>query len=333
MTALPKDRLAAAPTSTTWPRFAAMMVCLVASAVLLDAWDRPVPGASMLWLDFMAIMTLGWCLLAPGAEWKLESWLTPFDGRVFAALALAMLDVLHSQGDSARTAWLHQMLAAAVCYYAFVGRLRHQASGPDLMWLPFGIVAFVLGVQAIFSMSSGIAVLARTSDIADAAWVADFGVAKTLVFATLVCAGRAAEPGALPYWRLATWTGAIGCVLHGLAGGIPMETHALMRLNEPMYFSTTSVTLLILIPLTRSAWLLRRERPEERSRWAGLALGFAAVAFMGVLGEATGGEGVRVLTVMGGAAVVVGTDAPKRLVTSFVARALERPAQAMSKAA
>ena len=57
------------------------------------------------------------------------------------------------------------------------------------------------------------------------------------------------------------------------------------------------------------------------------------VAFMGVLGEATGGEGVRVLTVMGGAAVVVGTDAPKRLVTSFVARALERPAQAMSKAA
>lgn len=333
MTAPPKDGVALVPPTVTWPHLAAVMVCLVAVAMLLDAWDRPVPGASVLWLDLAAILTLGWSLLAPGAEWKLDSWLTPFDGRVFAALALAMLDVLHSPGEGSRAAWLHQMLAASVCYYALVARLRHQSRGPDLVWLPFGLAAFVLGVQAVISVNSGIAALARSADIADVAWAADFGVAKTLVFATLVCAGRASEREASPYWRVATLLGAVGCVLHGLAGGVPLETHALMRLGEPMYFSTMVVTMLVLIPLTRSAWLLRRERPEEAPRWAGLAIGLAAVASLGVLGEASGGEGVRVLAVLAGAAVVIGSDAPKRSTPMFMAPPTEGSAQRIPRVA
>ncbi|MEO5989262.1 MAG: hypothetical protein ABIU54_14825 [Candidatus Eisenbacteria bacterium] len=333
MTALSPHRIAPAPAVALWPRFAAVMVCMVAFAVLLDAWDRPVPTTGMLWLDLVAVLTLGWSLLAPGAPLKLDSWVTPFDGRVFAALALAILDLFHTHGEGTRIAWLHQMLSATVCYYALVARLRHQPRGPDLLWLPFGIVAFVLGLRAVVSMTSGIVALARAADLADAAWAADFGVAKTLVFATIVCAGRASEQAAPPYWRFATWFGAVGCVLHGLAGGIPLETHALMRLNEPMYFSTMVVTLLVLIPLTRSAWLLRRERADEAPRWAGLAMGFATVAFMGVLGGATGGEGVRVLAVLGGAAVVVGTDAPKPLAPIVPALPTEKSAERMSRAA
>ena len=332
MTALPQDRPALAP-ALAWPRSAAVVAGIVACAMLLDAWDRPVPGAGMLWLDLAAVLTLGWSLLSPGAEWRLESWLTPFDGRIVAGLVLALLDLLHSQGAAPQQAWLHQLMAGAICYYALVGRLRRKAQGPDALWLPFGMTAAVLGIVAILHVvTAGIGAVAVSADTTDVSWSAAHGVAKTLVFATLVAAGRACERDVSPLWRIATLLGAAGCILHGLAGGIPLETRALVRLDEPLYFSTMAVTMLMLIPLTRLAWLLRRERPAEAARWAGLAFGFTAVAFMGVLGEATGGEGIRVLLVMGAAAAIVGRDAPKpSSVTPFPST--EQAAPPMARAA
>lgn len=332
MTVLPHDRPVMSP-AVAWPRSAAVVAGILACAMLLDAWDRPVPGAGMLWLDLAAALTLGWSLLSPGASWRLENWLTPFDGRIVAGLVIALLDMLHAQGAAPQQAWLHQLFAGALCYYAFVGWLRGRALGPDALWLPFGMSAAALGVAAILHfVTAGIGAVAVFADVTDAAWAAEYGAAKTLVFATLVAAGRACEREASPLWKIATLLGAAGCTLHGLAGGIPLETRALVRLDEPLYFSTMAVTMLMLIPLTRLAWLLRRERPEEAPRWAGLAFGFSAVAFMGVLGEATGGEGVRILAVMGGAAVVVGRDAPKRAAVEPQAN-LEQPAAPMARAA
>ena len=332
MTALPQDRPVLAP-AVTWPRSAAVMAGILACAMLLDAWDRPVPGAGMLWLDLAAVLALGWSLLSPGAEYRLEAWLTPFDGRIVAGLVIALLDLLHAQGAAPQQAWLHQLFAGAMCYYAFVGRLRRQALGPDALWLPFGLAAAVLGIVAILHLvTAGIGAVAVFAGTADVAWAAEHGAAKTLVFATLVAAGRACERGVSPLWWMATLLGAAGCILHGLAGGIPLETRALVRLDEPLYFSTMAVTMLMLIPLTRLAWLLRRERPEEAARWAGLAFGFTSVAFMGVLGEATGGEGVRVLAVVGAAAVIVGRDAPKRASTIPVV-GMEQAAPPMARAA
>ena len=123
--------------------------------------------------------------------------------------------------------------------------------------------------------------------------------------------GRACENGARSLWRTAALVGAIGCVLHGFAGGLGLEAHEMARLDEPLYFSTTAVTLLILISFARLAWGLRRERPEEAPRWIALAVGFGAVAVMAVLGGTTGGEGLRVLAFMGGAVVVAALDAPR----------------------
>lgn len=281
--------------------------------MLLDGWDRPVPGAGMLWIDLAAVLTLGWSLLSPGAEWRLAAWLTPFDGRIVAGLVIALLDLLQTQGAAPQQAWLHQLFVGALCFYAFVARLRRHVFGPDALWLPFGMAAAVLGIVAILHVvTAGIGAVAVYADSTDVAWAAQHGAAKTLVFATLVAAGRACERDVSPLWWMATLLGAVGCILHGLAGGIPLETSALVRLDEPLYFSTIAVTMLVLIPLTRLAWLLRRERPEEASRWAGMAFGFTTVAFMGVLGEASGGEGVHVLVIMGAAAVIVGHAAPKR---------------------
>ena len=332
MTALPQDRQVTAP-AVAWPRSAAVVASIVACAMLLDAWDRPVPGAGLLWLDLAAVLTLGWSLLSPGANWRLEAWLTPFDGRIVAGLVIALLDLLHAQGAAPQQAWLHQLFVGALCFYAFVARLRRRPLGPDVLWLPFGIAAAVLGLVAILHLvTAGIGAVAVFADTTDVAWAAEHGAAKTLVFATLVAAGRACERDVSPLWWMATLLGAAGCILHGLAGGIPLETRALLRLNEPLYFSTIAVTMLMLIPLTRFAWLLRRERPEEAARWAGLAFGFTAVALMGVLGEATGGEGVRVLVVMGAAAVIVGRDAPKRGLVIPLA-STEQAAPPMARAA
>lgn len=286
------------------------MACVVVLAALLDAWDRPVPGGPVLWLDLAALLTVGWALLEPGAVWKLDGWLTPYDGRVFAGLALAMLTVIATPGSASHAALLHQLLPAGACYYAFTGRLRHDARGPDVLWLPFGIAAAGLGVLVLGAFLRGPLAFAQATAAADAAWAAQDGLGKALVFATVTSAGRAVERAAGPAWRIAALLGAAGCVACGLAGGIPLDTHALARLDEPMYFSTTAVTLLLLVPLTRSAWLLRRERPHEAGRWGALSLGFAMVALITVLGESTGGEGLRLLAVLGGAAVVTGHDAP-----------------------
>lgn len=288
----------------------------------------------MLWLDFAAILALGWSVLAPGVEWRLEAWQTPFDGRILAGLALAVLDVVYTRGEAQRIAWLHQMLAAGACFYALSTRLRRQPNGPLPLWLPFGIGAAALGALSIAISLRGLWALRVFADAADAAWAADFGLAKALVVCTLVSAGCAVDPRSSPWWRVTTLLGAAGCVLHGLAGGILLDTRALIRLDEPLYFSTMVVTMLLLLPLTRSAWLLRRERPDESARWAGLATGFAAIAFMSLFGETRGGEGVRVLAVIGGVAVVVGHDAPKPLAAVLPgAPAMEQAAPPTARAA
>jgi len=282
-------------------------------AVVLDAGWPLTPGTGglgFLWLDAAAAACLAWAALgprrAPGRDWA-----TPLDGRIAAGIVLALLHVLASGGAGEPMQWLHQVAACGVCYYALAARLRHDPHAPDAIWPSLAFVVLALAAFSLVHVTQGAAALAEAERTVDRNWASDHGLAKALVLGTLLCAGRAAEPGARPLWRVTALTGALVTALHMATGGLGLGIASLEGLDEPFYFGTSILAFLLLSGFSRLAWRLVRDRPAEAHRWRAAALAFLVVVAMLLFGGTSGGEGVLALTALTGAAAIAATLAPR----------------------
>jgi len=291
---------------------AGSLVAALLLSTLADAW-RPlvaIAGAGPLWLEIAAAVLLAAAVIAGPRARGWEAWSTPLDGRILAGIAVAVLQALPSRPDGFGVLWLRQMLACGGAYYAFVVLLRRRPDAVDALWVGFPVAAVALGVHALWAATQGLQRLAIHSAIADTHWGSHHGLAKALAFATLVTAGRAWERDVAPAWRVSALVGVAGCVMHAATGGLGLGASALARLDDPLYFSSTCVTMLLVLALVRLAWDQRRERPGQAWRWRMLAAAFGGLVVFGLFGETSGGEGVRALAVLGATLAVIAREAP-----------------------
>jgi hypothetical protein len=291
---------------TTAPRIPVMGIlpALLVSAVILDAVHPLGRGVlASLWLDLAALACAACALASPRSRQGRGAWATSFDGRILAALAIAVLQAVPSPANAEGLAWLQQMLACGAFFYALTLLLRGREGVGEVLWAVFGVGCVVFGLHALMAATNGLGALRAEADKVDAAWDAHHGLAKAMAFLTLLSTGRAFESASSARWRVTALIGGVGCLLHAAAGGFGLDPHSLGRLDEPLYFSATAVLLLMLFGLVRRAWEQRRARPHEARRWRAMAAGFVLLAVFGLFGETTGGEGVRVLAVL--AAVTV----------------------------
>jgi hypothetical protein len=280
-------------------------VVLAAAAVLLDgiAPLPRTPGASLHWLDLAAVACLAfgvdWRALRTGADDG-----TPIDGLLLGALAVSAVQAWAGAGRDGSGALLTQLLAGSGVYFGLTRALRRVPSAVETLWHSLAALAVVLGLHAVWAATGGLAGLARQGVSVDQAWAGRHTLAKALAFLSLVLAGRALEHRSAPVWRLAALIAGIGAALHLAAGGAGLGARALARLDDPVFFSTLSLTLLLSVGIAREAWALGRARPNEAGRWRAIAIATGLIALGGALGEASGGEGVRMLVGLGAVAVM-----------------------------
>ncbi len=296
-------------------------------AVALDAaWPiMPAAGAlGLLWLDLAALVCLGWATLGERRV-RPTDWITPMDGQVVAGLVLALLHVMQLAGEDEPMMWLHQIAAAGACFYALAARLRRDPLAPDAIWPSFAFMVLALGAFTLACATQGTDAVVRATRLVDAHWASDFGLAKTMLLATVLCVGRAAEPDARSLWRVTALVGVVSFVLLAATGGVGLRISSLASLDEPFYFGTSIVAFMFLSGLARMAWHLARERPAEAGRWRAAAVAFPLVVVLLLFGGTTGGEGVRVLSALAGAAVVAANLAPRAAAGVRPSREAEPP--------
>ena len=282
-------------------------------ALVLDAVAplRPGEGAlGWLWLDFAAVACLAWAALGPRRA-RARGWSTPMDGRMVAGLVLALLHVIEQGAAGPPMQWLHQIAAGGTCLYALAARLRRESHAPDAVWPSFAVIALALSVFTLAQATRGTGALAAASAHVDLAWASHAGLAKTLMIVTILCAGRAAEPGARPLWSVTALIGALAVVLHAISGGLGLGIASLASLDEPFYFGTSIVAFMFLLGLARAAWQLVRERADEAARWRATAIAFVLGVVLLVFGGATGGEGLRTVLALAAAATIASSLAPR----------------------
>ena len=291
----------------SWPAL------LPGAAVVLDACWPLAPGSGtlgLLWLDLAALACIGWALLGPRRAGA-RDWPTPLDGRIVAGLVLALLHVIATRGSGEPVQWFHQVAACGACYYALSARLRRDPLAPDVIWPSFALVVIALSTFTLARATQGAASLAEASRAVDLNWASHQGLAKALLLGSVLCAGRAVEPGARSLWRVTALTGALVTVLHVATGGLGLGIASLAGLDEPFYFGTSIIAFMLFSGFARMAWLLARERPAEAARWRAAALAFLVVVALLLFGGTSGGEGVRGLSALAGAAVIAATLAPR----------------------
>lgn len=282
---------------------------LPAAALVLDAtW--PLPVGALLWLDLAALACFAWAALGPRRA-PLRDWMTPMDGRIAAGVVLALLHVVQSRMDAEPMSWLHQIGASGACYYALASRLRREALAPDAIWPAFAAITLALATFTLACATQGFEAIAVASRLVDVRWVSQSGLAKTLLLATVLCIGRAMEPEARPLWRVTALVGVVAFVLQALPDGVGLRIGSLASLDEPFYFGTSIIAFLFLTGLARAAWMVGRERSGESWRWRSTTVAFGLVILLLLFGGTTGGEGVRLLTALAGAATIAGGIAPR----------------------
>jgi len=306
--AIPSDRGAPVVRGRwCWPALA------VGAALVLDGIFPLLDGNGplrLLWIDLAALGCLAWALAGarrPGER----DWSTPLDGRIASGFVLAVLHVFSVRGAEEPVLWLRQIAAVGVCYYTLGARLRRDAHGPDAIWPVFAGVSLSLSAWVLVCLARGPDVLRAASQAVDASWASRFGLAKTLLLVTILCAGRASEVGQRVLWRAITALGVAACGVCLVVGGMGLGVSSLASLDEPFYFGTSVVAVLFLASLSRMSWELARDRPEEAGRWRAAAVAFPLVVLLLLFGGTTGGEGVRVITALGGAIVIAARIAPR----------------------
>lgn len=271
-------------------------------AALLDACGIAVPGpiASARWLELAVLAGLvvaNALRLGDGAQ---RAWRTPLDGRLAALLAVLLIAAVPRRGETWSVEGLRVALTGIGAFYAthiFVARHRSArvAAGRT-----FPVAAVALGLHALWAATSGLGRLAAIAAQADARWHSEHGLAAVTLLATVLTLGRAMERGAPPAWRLAAVVGVVGTGLHVAAlgqpaAGEPLDLRSLVRLDDPLDFSTAMVIALVLHRLGRTAWSLRGGRPVEAARWWGAIVVITLLGAGLVFGLGAPGEGVLLL--------------------------------------
>jgi hypothetical protein len=279
-------------------------------AALLDAaWPLSTgPIAPARWIELAAFAGLLAGVMRRWRERDGSAWSTPLDGRIVATLAVLLMESVPWQGRAANPGELRLALSAVAAYYALAALVARDGKAMEIVWRAFALGAIVLGLHALWAVTTGLEHLSAAALVADTNWGARSGLTSALLLATLLTLGRALERGAPPAWRLAAVVGALGALMHAASGGLPFDSHALARLEDPLDFSAAMVVALLLHSLGRTAWTLRRERPAEAGRWWGAV---AAVTLLGgelLFGAGPGGEGLAVLSVLL-ACVIAGSPA------------------------
>jgi hypothetical protein len=285
---------------------------LPAAALAIDAaWPLPEirPGVWVTALDVAALACLAWAALGRGRAHG-RAWGTPVDGRIFAGLALAVLHAVRTAGAPEPMLWLRQIAASGLCFYALAARLRRETRAPDAIWPAFALIVLALAGFVLAFATQGVAALAEATRVVDARWASQHGLVKALLVGTVLCAGRASEPGSRALWRVTALVGGVASIVCAFAGGAGLDMSSLGSLDEPFYFATTIVAFTFLAGLTRMAWALSRERAAEAGRWRSAAAAFPLIAVLLVFGGTTGGEGLRALAALAGAAVIATRAAP-----------------------
>jgi len=263
-------------------------------------------------------------VLAGGERMQAERWCSPVDRLILAGLTLSALQTLGATDPPGSSAWLRQLVACGIAFYALLALARRSAGASDALWGVFGTAAFALGLHAMWASTAGLERLAAWSAATDLLWVSQFGLGKTVLIATLITAGRARESGASPAWRAAALVGGIGSLLHAAVGGLGLGSAPLALLEQPLYFSVTVAALLLLAAMAKRAWTLRRDRPVQAWRWRGLSLGFVGVAALAAFGGTTGGEGLRMIVTLAAVATLVAAEEPAEAATQPL-----RPAESL----
>ncbi len=297
-------------------------------ALALDAVWPLAPGDGALkprWLDLAALATLASALLGSRRA-RLARWATPLDGTIASGLVLAVLHVVRLQGAADPVEGLRQITAAGLCYYGLGAGLRREPAMPGSAWPALAVLSLALSAYAIGWAMQGAPAFRSACLRLDLNWLSRFGLLKSLVATTLLCLGRASERGARAPWRLTALLGALACVLCLSTGGAGLSVTSLAGLDEPFYFATSIVAVLLLASLSHMAWQLAHERPQEAGRWWGATLMFPLVAGLLLFGGATGGEGVCAIVALAGATVIAARLAPRAVARRPAAReAAETP--------
>lgn len=294
-------------------------------AALLDACGISGPGpiASLRWLELAVLAGLvvaNALRLGGGAR---RGWRTPLDGRLAAMLAVLLIAAVPRRGEPWNVEGLRVAVTGVGAFYAIHILVARHTSARIAAGRTFPMAAVALGLHALWAATSGLGHLAAVASEADARWHSAHGLAAVTMLATVITLGRAMERGAPPAWRLAAVVGVVGTGLHVAALGQPaageaLDLRSLVRLDDPLNFSTAMVLALVLHRLGQTAWSLRGGREVKAGRWWG-AIG--AIALLGaglVFGLGAPGEGVVLM-----AAVVAALVATTHAALSSVAPAIK----------
>src|SRR5262249_20964134 len=139
---------------------------------------------------------------------------------------------------------------------------------------------------ALGAATQGGASLRAATGIVDGRWGSAHGFARALLLLTLLCAGRAIERDARPLWRATAIAGLVAFLVCMFVSrtGLGLDVSLISSLDEPSLFGTSIVGFMMIARLTRHAWRLMRERPDEAGRWRAAAILFPLVAVFMLFG-------------------------------------------------
>src|SRR5258708_3203731 len=156
-----------------------------------DAWRPPPEGAlPWLWIDAAALLAVVWAAF-DGFRPRRTSWSTCIDGRVLAGLVISLLQLFDAHDAGESEVWLRHIVPALAFYYALTARLRWDVRAAHAAWPAFALATFGLGGAAVWVATRGMATLGQVVRVADVNWVGHQSLGKALVFATILCFGRA----------------------------------------------------------------------------------------------------------------------------------------------
>lgn len=291
-------------------RVAGGLGLLALLAGVLDALGVAPPGAlaPVRWLELAALAGLVTAALVR-RHWR-HAFATPLDGRIAGMLAVLLLSAV-GRPAALESGGPRMLLAGLACYYAVSALVARAPAAFEAAWVVFPGAAFLLGLHALWAVTSGLAHLAREARVMDAQWGAPGALFHAIAFATLLTLGRALERGAPPAWRLAAVVGATATALHVAASGLPFDGHAFGRLESPLEFSVAVVVVLVLHGLGCTAWAMRCERPGESARWWGAIAGNTLLGAWLVFGTGGPGEGLALLAAFSAALVAAAPSVPR----------------------
>ena len=302
---------------------------VVMLALMLDAW-RPLPawgGVPWLWLDVAALAGALGCAWAARPGQPRVSMATALDGNLLALLVIGVLMLMPREGHETAVTWFRVGVPCLAVYYTCITFARRTGRLPSFEPALFVAIAGP-SLHALASVTQGLGRLAESSRLVDSAWGATHGELKLLALVLPPAFSRSREPEAGPMWRLVVLVGVLGLVLHAIASGFNLPADAYQRLADPLFFSNLTVSMLVVLTVSRRAMTLASADEAHAGRWRALAVSFGLLGCFAVLGQSTGGAAVRAFAAFASAAVIATSESPRRIVFADapVARALDRAA-------